>query len=72
MHIQVEKHIYIYHIRHIEPVYMFICAFMILYTCIYVYIGVFWLAFGLALHQLLCNVVSWAGTTAFHLEIGLC
>ena len=42
------KNIYI-HV--IASIFMLICAFILLYTCIYVYVGVFWLAFGFILHQ---------------------
>ena len=43
--------------HYILPLYLFICAFMLLYTYIHVYIGVFWLAFGLVL----CHCSPWWG-----------
>ena len=37
--------------HYITYICKFICAYMLLYICKYVYIGVFWLAFNLVLHH---------------------
>ena len=37
----------------LSSINMLICAFMLLYIYLYACIGVFWLVFGLVLHQLI-------------------
>ena len=34
------------HMHFIAPTFMFICEIILLYICVYMYIGLFWLAFG--------------------------